>query len=103
MATLDTHILTQDATNYISQIEFGGVKYDIHDETAVHDIEDLGLGHVLAFKGSVEFYSELPTDARLGDVYHVQYYNEEAKAKDEILDAEYLWTTQNGVEQWDRK
>lgn len=49
-----------DGKGYISQISLpNGQTYHIHDENAIHDLEDLGLSTPLNFKGIVDTESDL--------------------------------------------
>ena len=73
--------MTQNHTNaIISQVQIGSTLYDIHDQNAVHSLADLGLTDAMQFKGAVAKFSDLPTTAEIGDVYHVI-----------DRDSEYVW------------
>lgn len=78
--------------NFISKILLpNGATYEIHDERAIHSLEELGLGNVLQFKGVKDHKNELPTEGNaIGDVWHV--------IEDEY---EYVWAEINGIAQWE--
>lgn len=89
------HITDTGITGYISKIqlpaEMGGGIYEIHDEKAIHTVEDLGLGAVLIFKGVKENIADLPTtNNKDGDVWHVKENN-----------YEYVWATVEGAGKWE--
>lgn len=69
------------ATNYISKIKIPGDSntYHIHDDDAIHSVDDLGLSAALVFKGIVATTADLPgaADAKTGDVYIVSSDNSE--------------------------
>ena len=49
-------------SNYISSIQLpNNAIYKIHDEDAIHNIEDLGLSTPLNFIGTVDTFDDLPT------------------------------------------
>lgn len=59
-------------TNIISSIQLpGGGTYEIHDASAIHSIEELGLSAALVFKGTKANDAAVlaVTDAKVGDVY----------------------------------
>ena len=72
----------------ISQVELPdpnnpgvNILYDIHDDNAIHTVQDLGLTGYLKFKGAVASEDDLPkSDNEAGDIYH-------AVAEDQ----EYIW------------
>ena len=76
---------TFDATtNIISKIQLpnNGGTYEIHDASAIHSIEELGLSAALVFKGVKATVDALPTSGnKVGDVWHVT-----------ADDCEYVWT-----------
>ena len=84
---------TNATTNIISSIKLpNGNTYEIHDASALHNIEDLGLAGVLQFVGVVPLKSQLPTTGnRVGDVYHVT-----------ADDYEYVWVEKTaGKGEWE--
>lgn len=50
-----------------------GNTYEIHDPSAIHSAEELGLGAVMRFRGTVPTFADLQalTDTQDGDVWHV--------------------------------
>lgn len=38
----------------IKQVKINNITYDIYDASAIHNVEDLGLGQALIFKGTKE-------------------------------------------------
>ena len=61
--------------NIISSVKLpDGNTYEIHDPHAIHSAEELGLGAVMRFCGTVETFAELQalTDNQDGDVWHVK-------------------------------
>ena len=71
MATTNPH------TNYIRQVNLGGVIYDIHDQEAIHSLADLAaLGMntdgLFSYQGIVAKESDLASKNKVkGHVYHV--------------------------------
>lgn len=58
----------------ISQIKLpSGSTYDIYDASAIHSVEDLGLGQALVFKGTKETEAQVHAiaTAKIGDVWLV--------------------------------
>lgn len=55
------------------------------------------IGGGLHWKGAVSYYSNLPSDAELGDMWTVLY---EGSSGTEQSGDEYAWGTLNGTEQW---
>lgn len=55
------------------------------------------IGGGLRWKGAVSYYSNLPSDAELGDMWTVLY---EGSSGSEQSGDEYAWGTLNGTEQW---
>lgn len=70
-------------TNIISSIKLpNGTTYQIHDEHAIHSVEELGLSAALVFKGTKASVSDLPTSGnKVGDVWYIT-----------ADDSEYVWT-----------
>lgn len=63
---------TDTTTNIISSIKLpNGTQYEIHDASAIHNIEELGLSAALVFKGTKNSKSEITglTSAKVGDVW----------------------------------
>jgi hypothetical protein len=71
-----------DTEKLISRIQLADGIYTIHDESAIHSLEDLRLeSNLLIFKGILDNISDLPTkNNKAGDVYLVR--------ED---DGEYIW------------
>lgn len=55
------------------------------------------IGGGLHWKGAVSYYSNLPSDAELGDMWTVLY---EGSSGTEACGDEYAWGTLSGTEQW---
>ena len=51
----------------------------------------------MAYRGAVDYYDDLPTNATNGDVYTVKYAG---SSGDTPLGAEYGWGTYEGTDQW---
>lgn len=66
----------------------------VHDvieyvDEAIDDAKDLSAVH---FKGMVDYYTDLPTDAQEGDIYIVKYTGSKLHDNLEIVNTIYLWT-----------
>lgn len=51
----------------------------------------------MVYRGAVDYYSDLPSNAEVGDVYTVKYAG---STGEDPLGAEYGWGTYDGVDQW---
>lgn len=51
----------------------------------------------MAYRGAVDYYSDLPSDAENGDVYTVKYAG---STGEDPLGVEYGWGTYEGTDQW---
>lgn len=51
----------------------------------------------VVYRGVVNYYKDLPNDAALGDMYTVKYAGESGTTPS---GAEYVWTVDDGTEQW---
>ena len=55
------------------------------------------LSNGIKFKGSVDYYQDLPNDASIGDAYTVKYQGESGQVPS---GAEYVWGTYDNTDQW---
>ena len=51
----------------------------------------------VVYKGVVNYYSDLPNNAELGDMYTIKYQGDSGAVPS---GAEYVWTTYENVDQW---